>query len=346
MSRRRTDGRGTAREGRLAVSSDAMAALCDDDVEQEREALDAIFNIEGEARDFVVAGDDAYAITVRSACAAREVTMRVRLPPDYPRCSPPELTLEGSASACGVARRGATAAAHAQRLRDELWTVGEPCVFAWAEEVREALDDASAAAGADAAAMPAAAPLDEDGDRPAAAVAHAESGWTFEPAFPKYGQRPRAFDAASADAAHAVAIVEGPPIVDRKSTFIGFVARIESSEQVSWAYRTLLSRKDVARATHNIVAYRFADAARAGALVADNDDDGEDGAGTKLAELLRLMRADGSFVMVSRWFGGIKLGPDRFRHINNAARAAVVAHGGFECAGPRTAKGGARAARR
>ena len=49
-----------------------MAALCDDDdVEQEREALDAIFNIEGEAHDFVVAGDDAYAITVRSACAAR-----------------------------------------------------------------------------------------------------------------------------------------------------------------------------------------------------------------------------------------------------------------------------------
>lgn len=30
-------------------------------------------------------------------------------------------------------------------------------------------------------------------------------------------------------------------------------------------------------------------------------------------------------VVVSRWYGGIQLGPDRFRHINNAARQVLIA---------------------
>lgn len=30
---------------------------------------------------------------------------------------------------------------------------------------------------------------------------------------------------------------------------------------------------------------------------------------------------------MSRWFGGVKLGPDRFRLINNAARALLAANG-------------------
>jgi putative IMPACT (imprinted ancient) family translation regulator len=33
-------------------------------------------------------------------------------------------------------------------------------------------------------------------------------------------------------------------------------------------------------------------------------------------------------VVVTRWFGGIHLGPDRFKHINQAARDALEA-GGF-----------------
>lgn len=33
-------------------------------------------------------------------------------------------------------------------------------------------------------------------------------------------------------------------------------------------------------------------------------------------------------VVVSRWFGGVHLGPDRFRHINNATRQ-VLQQAGF-----------------
>ena len=49
-------------------------------------------------------------------------------------------------------------------------------------------------------------------------------------------------------------------------------------------------------------------------------------------ELLRLMGADGVAVIVSRWFGGTLLGPDRFKFISNAARRLLeekgVGHGG------------------
>jgi len=55
----------------------------------------------------------------------------------------------------------------------------------------------------------------------------------------------------------------------------------------------------------------------------DNDDDGEDAAGSRLAHLLAMRGDDGVLVLVSRWYGGIKLGPKRFAHITNAARAVL-----------------------
>lgn len=52
----------------------------------------------------------------------------------------------------------------------------------------------------------------------------------------------------------------------------------------------------------------------------DNDDDGEDAAGSRLAHLLEMRKDDGVIVVVSRWYGGILLGPKRFAHITNVAR--------------------------
>jgi putative IMPACT (imprinted ancient) family translation regulator len=39
------------------------------------------------------------------------------------------------------------------------------------------------------------------------------------------------------------------------------------------------------------------------------------------------MGADGVAVIVSRWFGGTLLGPDRFKFISNAARRLLEAQG-------------------
>ncbi|RYH30823.1 YigZ family protein [archaeon] len=59
----------------------------------------------------------------------------------------------------------------------------------------------------------------------------------------------------------------------------------------------------------------------------DCDDDGETAAGSRLAEMIRLMKVDNVAVIVSRWFGGILLGPDRFKFICNSARDLLEEHG-------------------
>lgn len=57
----------------------------------------------------------------------------------------------------------------------------------------------------------------------------------------------------------------------------------------------------------------------------DNDDDGEHGAGKCLAHLLEMRGETNVLVLVSRWYGGIHLGPKRFTHITNVARELLVA---------------------
>ena len=47
-------------------------------------------------------------------------------------------------------------------------------------------------------------------------------------------------------------------------------------------------------------------------------------------ELLNIMNVDNVLVVVSRWYGGIKLGADRFKHINNAARLILEQVGAID----------------
>ena len=108
------------------------------------------------------------------------------------------------------------------------------------------------------------------------------------------------------------------PVVVIKSTFVAHVAQLRELEDVSRFLDILYSDPRIARATHNIRAWRLGNAA-------DNDDDGEDAAGGRLAQLLELMRAENVMVVVSRWFGGVLMGPQRFKVINDVARQAIEA---------------------
>ncbi|KAI4470192.1 impact-related [Holotrichia oblita] len=83
----------------------------------------------------------------------------------------------------------------------------------------------------------------------------------------------------------------------------------------------LLENKKIAQATHNISAYRIK--TDTGSILQDCDDDGENHAGGRLLHLLQILNVTNVFVVVSRWYGGVQLGPDRFRHINNAARQVL-----------------------
>lgn len=84
----------------------------------------------------------------------------------------------------------------------------------------------------------------------------------------------------------------------------------------------LKENNKIARATHNIYAYTVTSSE--GHEQADCYDDGEKGAGPKLLQLLKVMKVDNAIVVVSRWYGGIHLGADRFRHICNVAREIIL----------------------
>ncbi|KAK0559692.1 hypothetical protein OC844_004242 [Tilletia horrida] len=56
------------------------------------------------------------------------------------------------------------------------------------------------------------------------------------------------------------------------------------------------------------------------------DDDGERWAAQKIAKVIQDEKADDVLVFVSRWYGGTLLGPDRFVHITNVARATLRHH--------------------
>ncbi|BGP22160.1 hypothetical protein JCM10295v2_001038 [Rhodotorula toruloides] len=133
-------------------------------------------------------------------------------------------------------------------------------------------------------------------------------------------------------------IISCEPIVDRQSVFVGHVAKVNSLEEVDAVMETLLTNNKIAKATHNISAYQFT--TPSGTRHADNDDDGETAAGSRLAHLLTLLDVQNVMVVVSRWYGGIHLGPDRFKLINQAARDALTDAGLLQEAEERKGKGG------
>ncbi|KIW68221.1 hypothetical protein PV04_04180 [Phialophora macrospora] len=134
------------------------------------------------------------------------------------------------------------------------------------------------------------------------------------------------------------------PVTVSKSTFIARACAVHSLQDAQHALGHLVAtNKKVAQATHNISAWRIRSSpapapssvsahptASTGAeiVIQDSDDDGETAAGGRLLHLMQLMDVWNVLVVVSRWYGGVKLGPDRFRLINQVGRDALV-KGGF-----------------
>ncbi|KAM0452213.1 hypothetical protein ACHAPV_008762 [Trichoderma viride] len=115
-------------------------------------------------------------------------------------------------------------------------------------------------------------------------------------------------------------------VVENKSTFVAHVARVSSPAEAKLFLQHLLwSDKRIRSATHNITAWRIRGAG--GVSYNDCDDDGEDAAGGRLLHLLQLMEVWDAMVVVTRWYGGVKLGPRRFALINSVARDGLVRAG-------------------
>lgn len=112
-------------------------------------------------------------------------------------------------------------------------------------------------------------------------------------------------------------------ITEKKSVFLARAAQVHSVDEAkTYLAHLLATDKKAAKATHNITAWRIR--GENGVQFQDCDDDGESAAGGRLLHLLELMGVWNAMVVVTRWYGGIHLGPDRFRLINQAARDAVM----------------------
>ncbi|KFO37246.1 Protein IMPACT [Fukomys damarensis] len=118
-------------------------------------------------------------------------------------------------------------------------------------------------------------------------------------------------------------IDHGIPITDRRSTFQAHLAPVVCPKQVKMVLAKLYENKKVASATHNIYAYRIYCEGKQ-TFLQDCEDDGETAAGGRLLHLMEILNVKNVMVVVSRWYGGILLGPDRFKHINNCARNILV----------------------
>uniref|UniRef100_A0A3Q2D2R1 Impact RWD domain protein n=1 Tax=Cyprinodon variegatus TaxID=28743 RepID=A0A3Q2D2R1_CYPVA len=121
-------------------------------------------------------------------------------------------------------------------------------------------------------------------------------------------------------------IKHGNPITDRRSTFQPHLAPVVTPTQVKMVLEKLYENKKIASATHNIYAYRIYCEDKH-SFLQDCEDDGETAAGGRLLHLLQILDVRNVMVVVSRWYGGILLGPDRFKHINNCARSVLMEEG-------------------
>ena len=275
-----------------------------DDLAEEIATLGAIYSEDN----FVAeqSSKDEVVITMKYPFAedgneSRKVAASFVCSPSYPISSSPLVELEGLP-------RGLREPLMARIAELAAENAGSPMLFTLIEAIREKLlelaDESARAVDEERRAREAALT--------SSAAARASSLAVHNPA-----------------AARGITIVHSEPTVIMKSTFVAHVARVRCREDCEAVIAELYQDSKIARATHNMRAYRFHDAA-SGALVCDNDDDGEDAAGGRMAMLLEAMKADNLIVIVTRWYGGVLMGPLRFKVINDVARQLIESQEWYE----------------
>lgn len=100
-------------------------------------------------------------------------------------------------------------------------------------------------------------------------------------------------------------------LTDRGSKYAVSGGAVTSRADVKAFLATLKRHKKFARATHNTWAAILPDGPAKG-------DDGEAGAGALILRMLEREGLSGHIVVVTRWYGGVKLGGDRFRRVADA----------------------------
>jgi len=279
-----------------------MGGKEEEDKERRQEELQALEAIYGDL--FTL--DSETSCSLRLDCGREQAVLSFSLPATYPSQSPPSYSY--SAPFLGPREKS-----ELQAELDSVYleNIGEDILFLWVEKAREFFEKQKDTENAG----------DVIGEQVKALVVE---------------------DHADSEQARCPQIVTGPTLEDRKSVFQGHAATVMSLAEVKAVMNKLKSSSKIARATHNMLAYRI-EGEKSSSLLQDCDDDGEDAAGGRMLHLLQLLDVKNVVVVVSRWYGGIHLGPDRFKHINNAARqvlelAGLISDKPGKKKGPQTVK--------
>ncbi len=277
-----------------------------EDLLNEFEAINSIY---GEHTIERAAGDSTSSVHILSI-PRRGVTLRISFPSSYPE-QPPDLlgTDKNDASRKG---EGAQILTQAREILQRVFTPGSVCLF----DLLQGLED--------------------DYQLQCGGSMDAQLGGT-----PSYENATVIADETS-NGPHQSFFTSTPPkwtlsetVTLKKSVFVARACVVSCPAEAHAALQNLLTTdKRAAKATHNINAYRIRPQPsfdRKGGsneiTYQDCDDDGETAAGGRLLHLLQLMDVWNIFLVVTRWYGGVQLGPDRFRIISQVAREAIVAGG-------------------
>jgi len=244
---------------------------------------------------------------------AAKVCLQVTFPVDYPSLSPPHYQIN-------AAWLRAEDKAQLSSLLEEIYceNVGESIVYLWVERIREFLHEvANKYEQGDGAAQKREILISTETD-------DGEDGANFEYSdLQLYNFTTLSTDTQPVDDFVCPEIFHGSTLTDRRSTFQPHLAVVAHKAQVEIVLRKLLENKKIQNASHNVVAYRIE---HESGFYTGCDDDGEGGAGSRMLHLFQITDVRNVMVVVSRWYGGILLGPDRFKHINNCTRAILEEH--------------------
>ncbi|ESZ94363.1 RWD domain-containing protein [Sclerotinia borealis F-4128] len=254
------------------------------------------------------------------ALPKHDTWLRIHFPNEYPHVPP---IILGTHRVGEDARRG-DAALLAGRVRDivgRVWTGGGVCMFDVCEEVEGWMNGDRASEG--------------EGDVQETRGNNTEVPRNKSPIPAHTSQENILIDSEPP----APTWTLSDPTTELKSTFLARCARVSSPSLAKQYIQHLIAHdKKVRSATHNITAWRMKGAEGKGIVYQDCDDDGEAGAGGKVLRLLQQMDVWGVVMVVTRWYGGVKLGSRRFAVINGVARGALVKGGWVDVAG--SVKGG------
>ena len=224
------------------------------------------------------------------------------LPEDYPEASIPQFTIKTKQMWLSEGQMNIAL----NKLNDiALEYIGTGCIYMIIDYLlNNAVDDMKAKVFKDEVE-----PIDEDD-------VEDDNSATIEAEQPQ-NQKQTDEDEFDVNEIQGIKIYQGVPVQDRKSKFIAFGAHVESEEQAQMVFDELLRNKKISVAYHNMKVYRIINPY--GNISCDYDEDGEHGSGKELLRTLERIDAKNVCVMVSRWYGGIHLGPVRYKHICTCA---------------------------